>query len=526
MTAVARSARRRPWARPPGSTTARSCPPTPPPTVQFVRGEGSRLWDRDGKEYLDFLAGLAVVRSATPTPRSPTPSPSRPARCCTSRTSSAPCPAPRSPSPSTACSAAAARCSSRNSGAEANECAIKLARKWGGRGRYQVDQRLRLVPRPHPRHAARHRPAPEARGVPAPARGLPPRGVERPRRARGRHRPVGRGGAARAGAGRGRGQPGHRRVLRGRAPAVRRAGPAVHGRRGPDRPRAAPASGSASSTSASSPTSSPWPRRSATACPSGRAGPGARSPPPSSPATTPRPTAASRSPRPRRGPCSRSWSARTCPQLAEHAGSRLRQPLEAAPRRGRGPGPRPPARRPSSPRASTPGSWPPTRSTPASSSTPCRPSALRLAPPLLVTDDEIDEAVAARCGPRPRSAHRPGGGRLDEAPPRDRRPQPRRAARGARRSAPRRSLPRPSTARAWPCCSRSRRLRTRNSMEMAVVQLGGHPSPSGRRGRPRHPRDGRGRHPHPAAATTPPSAPGSSSTPSSSAWPRCRACPS
>ena len=30
-------------------------------TVQFVRGEGSRLWDRDGKEYLDFLSGLAVT---------------------------------------------------------------------------------------------------------------------------------------------------------------------------------------------------------------------------------------------------------------------------------------------------------------------------------------------------------------------------------------------------------------------------------------------------------------------------------
>jgi acetylornithine aminotransferase len=25
-----------------------------------VRGEGSRLWDADGKEYLDFLAGVAV----------------------------------------------------------------------------------------------------------------------------------------------------------------------------------------------------------------------------------------------------------------------------------------------------------------------------------------------------------------------------------------------------------------------------------------------------------------------------------
>jgi len=29
--------------------------------LAFVRGEGSRLWDADGKEYLDFFAGIAVV---------------------------------------------------------------------------------------------------------------------------------------------------------------------------------------------------------------------------------------------------------------------------------------------------------------------------------------------------------------------------------------------------------------------------------------------------------------------------------
>jgi predicted acetylornithine/succinylornithine family transaminase len=28
--------------------------------VQFVRGEGARLWDSEGKEYLDFLAGISV----------------------------------------------------------------------------------------------------------------------------------------------------------------------------------------------------------------------------------------------------------------------------------------------------------------------------------------------------------------------------------------------------------------------------------------------------------------------------------
>ena len=29
--------------------------------VAFVRGEGTRLWDSEGHEYLDFLSGLAVT---------------------------------------------------------------------------------------------------------------------------------------------------------------------------------------------------------------------------------------------------------------------------------------------------------------------------------------------------------------------------------------------------------------------------------------------------------------------------------
>nr|MBA2580812.1 aminotransferase class III-fold pyridoxal phosphate-dependent enzyme [Thermoleophilaceae bacterium] len=30
--------------------------------VEFVRGEGCRLWDSDGNEYLDLLAGISVVQ--------------------------------------------------------------------------------------------------------------------------------------------------------------------------------------------------------------------------------------------------------------------------------------------------------------------------------------------------------------------------------------------------------------------------------------------------------------------------------
>ncbi|MDQ6822861.1 MAG: aminotransferase class III-fold pyridoxal phosphate-dependent enzyme, partial [Actinomycetota bacterium] len=29
--------------------------------VEFVRGSGCRLWDADGNEYLDFLAGISVL---------------------------------------------------------------------------------------------------------------------------------------------------------------------------------------------------------------------------------------------------------------------------------------------------------------------------------------------------------------------------------------------------------------------------------------------------------------------------------
>src|SRR6478609_6392237 len=30
------------------------------PRLPLVRGEGARLWDADGKEYLDYIGGIAV----------------------------------------------------------------------------------------------------------------------------------------------------------------------------------------------------------------------------------------------------------------------------------------------------------------------------------------------------------------------------------------------------------------------------------------------------------------------------------
>ncbi len=60
-----------------------------------------------------------------------------------------------------------------NSGAEANECAIKLARKWGGRGRHVVVSAYGSF---HGRTLATlhaNRPAGQARGLLAVAGGLP-----------------------------------------------------------------------------------------------------------------------------------------------------------------------------------------------------------------------------------------------------------------------------------------------------------------------------------------------------------------
>src|ERR1700745_3841727 len=44
------------------------------PPVAIARGKGSRVWDVDGKEYLDLIAGIAVsvLAHAHPAPHPPT----------------------------------------------------------------------------------------------------------------------------------------------------------------------------------------------------------------------------------------------------------------------------------------------------------------------------------------------------------------------------------------------------------------------------------------------------------------------
>jgi acetylornithine/N-succinyldiaminopimelate aminotransferase len=113
-------------------------PTYPPPTVTFVRGQGSELWDDEGTRYLDFLGGLAVTAlgHAHPAVADAISEQARTLLHVSNLFGNVVGPE-------------VARTLDRllggggqvffgNSGAEANECAIKLARRFGGRGRFAV----------------------------------------------------------------------------------------------------------------------------------------------------------------------------------------------------------------------------------------------------------------------------------------------------------------------------------------------------------------------------------------------------
>jgi acetylornithine/N-succinyldiaminopimelate aminotransferase len=111
----------------------------PPVPVTFVRGEGSFLWDDAGRRYLDFLGGLAVTSLGHAHPAVAD------AVCAQARTllhvSNLFGTEPQRQVAATLdrlVDSGPGRVFFCNSGAEANECAIKLARRWGGRGRHVV----------------------------------------------------------------------------------------------------------------------------------------------------------------------------------------------------------------------------------------------------------------------------------------------------------------------------------------------------------------------------------------------------
>ena len=119
------------------------CPMMPtygPPSVEFVRGEGSWLWDLQGRKYLDLLSGLAVTSLGHAHPE-----------VAAAVAAQAQTLLHVSNLFGTEHQAPVAGTLDRllggggqvffcNSGAEANEAAIKLARKWAGApaGKYQV----------------------------------------------------------------------------------------------------------------------------------------------------------------------------------------------------------------------------------------------------------------------------------------------------------------------------------------------------------------------------------------------------
>jgi acetylornithine/N-succinyldiaminopimelate aminotransferase len=110
--------------------------------VAFVRGEGTRLWDSEGQEYLDFLSGLAVTSlgHAHPAVADAVADQARTLGHVSNLYYNDV--QPQLAARLDALLGGNGRVFFANSGAEANECAIKLARRYGqtrgGPERYHV----------------------------------------------------------------------------------------------------------------------------------------------------------------------------------------------------------------------------------------------------------------------------------------------------------------------------------------------------------------------------------------------------
>jgi len=115
----------------------------PPQPVTFVRGEGTQLWDDAGRRYLDFFSGVAVTSlgHAHPAVAGAVAEQAHTLLHVSNHFATTVAPEVAATLDRLIGGPGGARpgkvffC---NSGAEANECAIKLARKRGGRGRHVV----------------------------------------------------------------------------------------------------------------------------------------------------------------------------------------------------------------------------------------------------------------------------------------------------------------------------------------------------------------------------------------------------
>ncbi len=117
------------------------CTYTPAPVV-FVRGSGSELFDAQGRRYLDFVSGLAVTSlgHAHPEVAAALSAQAQTLWHVSNLYENALAPGvaatlDRLVGGGTPAGGQVFFC---NSGAEANECALKLARKWAGPGRHVV----------------------------------------------------------------------------------------------------------------------------------------------------------------------------------------------------------------------------------------------------------------------------------------------------------------------------------------------------------------------------------------------------
>jgi len=108
------------------------------PTVQFVRGAGTELWDRDGRRYLDFLSGLAVVGLGHAHPEVADAIAEQARTLVHVSNLFGTEPGAQVALELDELLGGGGQVFFCNSGAEANEAAIKLARKWGGHGRFNV----------------------------------------------------------------------------------------------------------------------------------------------------------------------------------------------------------------------------------------------------------------------------------------------------------------------------------------------------------------------------------------------------
>ncbi|MGK2949698.1 MAG: acetylornithine transaminase [Acidimicrobiales bacterium] len=135
-----------------GAASQEHCPLMPTygaPALQLVRGEGSWVWDRDGTKYLDLLSGLAVTglghshpavaaalheQAQTLVHVSNLFGTEPGAEVATTLDRLLGVGQPGWP----ADGGLRGQVFFANSGAEANECALKLARRFGGRGRHVV----------------------------------------------------------------------------------------------------------------------------------------------------------------------------------------------------------------------------------------------------------------------------------------------------------------------------------------------------------------------------------------------------